>query len=326
MLAKLKKSCPDCTESSQKTYLKSIRALSKLAGNDEVPATHRWINKPLLAKIKKRPLVQYKRFAIAGVKALKAYGVTDNKPWWEAMRDATAKYTKVRLTGKRTKREAERWPKGGYKAIAKLAKTLHSEVAHLEGAKSLSLRDLWLYQRYFVLLFYSRHTLRGDLADVRIKRGTKPQSWVYKKKRGGYHMHIGQHKTVKSRGALEIDLDPAVDKALDKFLPMVRKHTDHGFLLTTRTGTRMEARRHDAADREHYRDLPRQADRHPNAAGDEDHRQPQVAREGARTPGRAGAQRVHAAAVHQQGLRARTCAACAGPSTTGCRSSPRACC
>ena len=239
MLAKLKKSCPDCTESSQKTYLKSIRALSKLAGNDEVPATHRWINKPLLAKIKKRPLVQYKRFAIAGVKALKAYGVTDNKPWWEAMRDATAKYTKVRLTGKRTKREAERWPKGGYKAIAKLAKTLHSEVAHLEGAKSLSLRDLWLYQRYFVLLFYSRHTLRGDLADVRIKRGTKPQSWVYKKKRGGYHMHIGQHKTVKSRGALEIDLDPAVDKALDKFLPMVRKHTDHGFLLTTRTGTRM---------------------------------------------------------------------------------------
>ena len=239
MLAKLKKSCPDCTESSQKTYLKSIRALSKLAGNDEVPATHRWINKPLLAKIKKRPLVQYKRFAIAGVKALKAYGVTDNKPWWEAMRDATAKYTKVRLTGKRTKREAERWPKGGYKAIAKLAKTLHSEVAHLEGAKSLSLRDLWLYQRYFVLLFYSRHTLRGDLADVRTKRGTKPQSWVYKKKRGGYHMHIGQHKTVKSRGALEIDLDPAVDKALDKFLPMVRKHTDHGFLLTTRTGTRM---------------------------------------------------------------------------------------
>ena len=238
MLAKLKKSCPDCTESSQKTYLKSIRALSKLAGNDEVPATHRWINKPLLAKIKKRPLVQYKRFAIAGVKALKAYGVTDNKPWWEAMRDATAKYTKIRLTGKRTKREAERWPRGGYKAIAKLAKTLHSEVAHLEGAKSLSLRDLWLYQRYFVLL-YSRHTLRGDLADVRTKRGTKPQSWVYKKKRGGYHMHIGQHKTVKSRGALEIDLDPAVDKALDKFLPMVRKHTDHGFLLTTRTGTRM---------------------------------------------------------------------------------------
>ena len=239
MLAKLKKSCPDCTESSQKTYLKSIRALSKIAGNDEVPATHRWISKPLLAKIKKRPLVQYKRFAIAGVKALKAYGVTDNKPWWEAMRDATAKYTKVRLTGKRTKREAERWPRGGYKAIAKLAKTLHSEVAHLEGAKSLSLRDLWLYQRYFVLLFYSRHTLRGDLADVRTKRGTKPQSWVYKKKRGGYHMHIGQHKTVKSRGALEIDLDPAVDKALDKFLPMVRKHTDHGFLLTTRTGTRM---------------------------------------------------------------------------------------
>ena len=56
---------------------------------------------------------RYKRFAIGGVKALKAYKVDQekSKAWWVAMRDATDKYTKVRMTGKQTKRESERSPK-----------------------------------------------------------------------------------------------------------------------------------------------------------------------------------------------------------------------
>ena len=69
MLAKLKKSCPDCTESSQKTYLKSIRALSKLAGNDEVPATHRWIPKAMN--------VQYLQKATTSLRATARIDVPD---------------------------------------------------------------------------------------------------------------------------------------------------------------------------------------------------------------------------------------------------------
>ena len=71
------------------------------------------------------------------------------------MKDSSEKYTKLRLTGKRTKREAERWPKDGYASIRKLAKRLHSEVAHLEERKpsSLSPWERWLFQRYLILLF-----------------------------------------------------------------------------------------------------------------------------------------------------------------------------
>ena len=94
--------------------------------------THNWLNGALLKKIKALPLHRFKRFSIAGVKALNAYDVTDNKQWWVAMNEATEKYTKLRMSGKRTKREAERWPKDGYASIRKVAKQLHEEVAHLE--------------------------------------------------------------------------------------------------------------------------------------------------------------------------------------------------
>ena len=85
--------------------------------------------------------------------------------------------------------------------------------------------------RHFVMLFYSRHALRGDLADVRIKRGG---SNFVQKKGKKWHMHVGQHKTVKAHGPIELDLDDAVGKQLDKYLLYVRAKTKHGFLLSTK--------------------------------------------------------------------------------------------
>ena len=126
MKALLKKSCPTCTPSSQKTYFHSIQALSLFAGRQTIPSGPAWLNSALLKKVRALPLQKYKRFTIAGVKALNAYGKTENKAWWEAMRDATDKYTKLRMSGKRTKREAERWPKGGYSAIRIQATALRS--------------------------------------------------------------------------------------------------------------------------------------------------------------------------------------------------------
>ena len=49
-------------------------------------------------------------------------------------------------------------------------------------------------------------------------------------------MHVGQHKTVKSVGAIDLKLAKPVADALDIFLPMVRANTDHGYLLSTKRG------------------------------------------------------------------------------------------
>ena len=110
---------------------------------------------------------------------------------------------------RRTQREKKNWPKGGYSALAALAKELHGEVAHWKQEAA----DLYNYQKYFIILFYSKHALRGDLADVRIKKPLGPN---YLK---GNELHIGEHKTARARGAINLKLAEPVQQALKAFLP-----------------------------------------------------------------------------------------------------------
>ena len=240
MLAKLKKSCPQCTASSQKTYFQSIKALAKFAGRLAIPDTHKWLNGALLKKVRALPLGQFKRFSIAGVKALGAYGIHDDEKWHKAMKDSSEKYTKLRLSGKRTKRESERWPKDGYASIRKLAKQLHQEVAHLESQKpgALSAWDRYLYQKYVIFAFYSHHAMRGDLADVQLRKGAR--SWIRKKGKK-WTIHIGFHKTLKSRGPIEFVVHDEVNAAFNEFVKMVRAaKLKHSYLLSTSRGDRLQ--------------------------------------------------------------------------------------
>ena len=240
MLAKLNKSCPQCTASSQRTYFQSIKALAKFAGRQSIPDSHKWLNGALLKKVRALPLNRYKRFSIAGVKALGAYGKTDNKAWWEAMKESTTKYTNMRMSGKRTKREADRWPTDGYASIRKLAKQLHQEVAHLESQKpgALSAWDRYLYQKYVIFAFYSHHAMRGDLADVQLRKGAR--SWIRKKGKK-WTIHIGFHKTLKSRGPIEFVVHDEVNAAFNEFVKMVRAaKLKHSYLLSTSRGDRLQ--------------------------------------------------------------------------------------
>ena len=233
MKARLRRVCKNCTDSSLQTYYYNIKALAKIAGHDEPPNNHRWINAALLKKIKKSlPLMKFKNMTIAGNKALAAYN-KKNEDWAKAMQESTTKYNKQRNEQKRTKRESANWPKDGYKALTKLASELYRDVEHLynKAPARVTYPELWQMMRHFVILFYSKHALRGDLADVRIKRSG---SNYIEKKGKKWHVHVGQHKTVKAHGPIELDLDAAVGKQLDKYLIYVRAKTKHGFLLSTK--------------------------------------------------------------------------------------------
>ena len=164
----------------------------------------------------------------------------DDEKWHKAMKDSSEKYTKLRLSGKRTKRESERWPKDGYASIRKLAKQLHEEVAHLENQKpsGLSRWELYSYQRWVILLFYSHHAMRGDLADVQLTKGAR--SWIRRKGKK-WTLHVGWHKTVKSRGIIEFVVDDAVSAAFSKFVPMVKAaKLKHNYLLSTSRGAQLQ--------------------------------------------------------------------------------------
>lgn len=164
MRARLEKSCARCKKTTIDTYMWNIKALAKVAGHKSVPNRMDWVTKSLLEKIKKLPISQYKRFAMAGVKVLSAFG-KKNSSWEAAMRDSTDRYGAIRDKQKRTDREAKNWPDGGYAALKKLADKLYEGVKQLEGRKKLSPGELYKYQKYVIIRFYSEHALRGDLAE-----------------------------------------------------------------------------------------------------------------------------------------------------------------
>ena len=105
--------------------------------------------------------------------------------------------------------------------------------------KTLTFWQLYQYQRFFIIKFYSKHALRGDLADVKINKGKPQESWFIINKKG-VRLHVGSHKTVKSRGAIDLNLDADVAKYLKIFLKMVKAKTKHGFLLSTRRGAKLK--------------------------------------------------------------------------------------
>ena len=239
--AQLEKACERCKPSSIKTYWANIKALSKLAGRDDVPSGAAWLNAKLLERIKSMPLNRMKRFATAGVKAAQMYG-TSRPKWAQVMSESGEKYSKMRESGKRTVRESQNWPQDGYAALGKLAKELHGEMEHLEKKKYWTRSELYHYQRYLIVLFYSKHALRGDLADVKFKKPLGPNHIRVVGKK--YKLHIGEHKTSKAHGAIQLELGPEITAALNTFMPQLRRLTTHGYLLSTlRTGNRLQ--RHD---------------------------------------------------------------------------------
>lgn len=247
MRALLQKSCKSCTASSIETYYYTIRGLAKLVGLDEIPLNHNWINEKLFERVKLQPkTTSSKNLAVAALKALRAYTQTDAvkkkiEKWGKYVSKVSEKYSQVRNKQERTTREAKNWPKGGYDSIRKLAERLRKEDVvqrALEKAPArISFTELWYLGRWIVFTFYSRHALRGDLADLQIRK--RGDNYLYKKG-GKWNVHVGDHKTAKSHGAIDLVLHEDVHRALERFLPYVRAKTNHGYLLSTkRYGNRM---------------------------------------------------------------------------------------
>ena len=78
------------------------------------------------------------------------------------------------------------------------------------------------------------------LAECAIKK--RGQNYIYEQG-NKWNIHIGQHKTVKHVGALDFELDPAVQEGLKVYLPYVRAKTSHGYLLSTKVRADKRSRR-----------------------------------------------------------------------------------
>ena len=108
----LRKVCKHCKPSSLKTYHANVKALARIAKLDSVPTNKRWLSSALLKQVAAMPLQKYKRFSMAGVKALQAYGAKD-QTWEAAMRDSTEKYSALRDSGRRRSAKGRPPPRAG---------------------------------------------------------------------------------------------------------------------------------------------------------------------------------------------------------------------
>jgi hypothetical protein len=245
---RLRRQCSACTESSIRTYTANIKALAKLAGLQEVPdSSASWLDADLLQICKNETLGRYKRFAIAGRKALQDIWLkcsqpqrTGRKPSWSRRSSTTSNAIyKNELHGSRHNGQTTATKR--YSAWQD-SSTRRRRATFTEQQTPSTLRRATCTRSRGTLSFCFTH---GTPCVAIWQRRILPkgQNYIYKKK-DRWHLHIGEHKTVRAHGAIDFALAEPVHEGLDRFLPYVRATSSHGYLLSTmRRQSRLQ--RHD---------------------------------------------------------------------------------
>ena len=111
----LKKVCPKCKPETVKKYLRDIQRLRILSSGTpnpsrEMPPSSKWLLAPsLFKKYQKIPLEKRRALSIAAVKAGYAYGLKENKRWYDAMIADVNSYKQKRSKQNKSVIEKEKW-------------------------------------------------------------------------------------------------------------------------------------------------------------------------------------------------------------------------
>ena len=234
MNAKLKKVCKKCTNESIKVYMRNIRRLHRLIGDNEIPETSAWLKKKeLMDKYKKLPLIQRRHLSTAAVKAAKAYG--DEKMvdvWSKEMYKDSQRYTEKRMLNKISDVEKAKWPKGGFASLKKASTEFKRRIGKIFRQEP-SKANLYTYTKYIILRFYAAHAMRNDLASFTLSGEGNKLTWS----KGAYTVLMTEFKTKKSMGPTSITLNKGLSKAMREYVKYRNKvGVDHDFLLSNAKG------------------------------------------------------------------------------------------
>lgn len=240
-IAKMKKVCGNCTESTISVYTRNLFRLAKLAGFEGIPKNAKWLaSKSLMAKFAKQPLNVRRLLSVAGVKGMAMYKMDTSGEWGPLMSKATEQYEKERDARRKTKREKDRWPAKGYDSLKDVTKKLKKTVAPLLKKADLTVNELYRLQKYVIIALYSEHALRLDWADVKLgKTNEVDKNFLHKYPRKGWVLTMRKYKTSKTMGEVEIKMSRPTSLVLSMFVPKVKKSTKHGYLLSNMQGNKL---------------------------------------------------------------------------------------
>ena len=238
---KLREKKSSLKKSSQDTYIRNIKRLRKVNGELPIPESdHKWLlAKSLFSWYDKQPLSVRRHMSNAANIALGVLGKED-KRWKKRQRTSMEEFDEHRRKRELTPAQKAKMPAKGFDSLKKVVAQMKKELRHvLAGIESLS--DLIRVQDLVILSLYYELPLRLDFATLSTKENVKSANSIYKnrKKPAGWHIVLREFKTAKSLGSKTFKLGTANQRLLNKFVPAVKKITDHGFLLTNRKGGKM---------------------------------------------------------------------------------------
>ena len=238
----LKKFCTDCKASTIASYARNIRRLAKMAGHDSVPSTKGWLTakkgKDLIKTVEKAlPLASARHLFAAGSQAYRMYGGERSALWAMKMNETSNAYSDQRSKQQTSKKERDHWPKEGYKALGRAATITKRKVSGLLAKKAYTNAEAYEVQKYIVLLLFSHHAFRLQVASLFLKTSETANTLLRPRGSRKYVVTLRTHKTDKSMGTLKVPLDLAVSKALAKYIPKLP--STHGYLLSLKSGARM---------------------------------------------------------------------------------------
>ena len=234
----LKAACKKCSPETIKSYKRSILRLKNLNSatpSQSLPETASWLKAPkTFSAYKKLPLEKRRALSVAAVKAGQAYGLKENKKWYDAMLSDIKEYKHKRSQQNKSEVEKTKWLEDGLKQLKKASTEMKREIRRLLTENTL--KSLYAYSNYVILRFYSEVALRNDLAEIEIGTG---QNHISKKK-GIWTVNLTKFKVSDKVGPVEIPLSRALSTVLSKYITY-RKQFDleHKFLLVNAAGKKL---------------------------------------------------------------------------------------
>ena len=237
--SKLREKKKNLKSSSQDTYFRNIKRLRKVKNELPIPALdHKWLlSKSLFDWYDTQPLSVRRHMSTAANIALQVYGKEDAQ-WKKRQVKSMEQFDEDRRKRQLTDKQKSKIPAKGFDSLKRVATQMKKELKHVMNNVQ-TLKDLLRFQELVILSLYYDWPIRLDYATLRTSKGPGNSIFKNSKKPRGWHIFLEDFKTAKSLGTKTFKLNLQNQRLLNKFIPAVKKLTQHGFLLTNRKGEKM---------------------------------------------------------------------------------------
>ena len=238
-LVKLKELKKNIKPASVDTYSRNIRRLRKVHHDLPIPASNaKWLSEEKLFDwFDKQPLKIRRHLAVAATVAANVYGKKLEK-WTKRQHESMKEFDKNRRSRTLTDKQKQLMPVKGFDSLKHVTTNLKKELKHIMNNVA-SIKDLLRFQDLIIISLYYELPLRLDYASLKI--GDANENCIYKnqKKPRGWHIRLQDFKTSKTMGQKIFKLKTTNQRLLNRFIPAVKKYTEHGYLLTNKNGQKM---------------------------------------------------------------------------------------